>query len=77
MDGKQKAYIYLYSKGEDGKEPIVIFYANDFPQVGEDISIWDGDKNEFKFYVVVKRLYGINKQGESSVWNIYVVNKED
>lgn len=77
MENKQKAYLYLYSNDEDGQEPIAIFYANDFPNIGEDISLFDGENNEFKFYHVVKRIYGINKLSESSVWNIYVVNKED
>lgn len=71
---KQKAYIFLYSKGKEGQDPLAIIYAYDFPQVGEDISIWD---NEFRFYTVVKRLYGINKPNESAVWNIYVIKKED
>lgn len=74
---KQKAYIYLYSNDEDGKEPIAIIYGYDFPLVGEDISIFDSEKNEFNFYKVAKRIYGINKINESSVWNIYVIKKED
>jgi len=72
---KQKAYIYLYSNDEDGKEPIAIIYGYDFPLVGEDISIFKDES--FLFYKVVKRLYGINFETQSSVWNIYVIKKED
>ena len=70
---KQKAYLFLYSNDEEGKEPLATIFNYDFPQVGEDVSIFkDG---EFKFYKVIKRLYGINFNAESSVWNIYVIKK--
>lgn len=72
---KQKAYFFLYSKGEEGQEPIAVIYNYDFPQIGEDVSLFkDGS---FSFYTVVKRLYGINFENESSVWNIYVIKKEE
>ena len=75
MENKQKAYIFLYSRNEDGKDPLAIIYAYDFPQVGEDISLYKDE--EFRFYKVIKRIYGINFNSESAVWNIYVIKKED
>ena len=72
---KLKAYIFLYTNDEEGNEPLAIIYNYDFPQVGEDISLYkDGS---FSFYKVIKRLYGINVDNESAVWNIYVIKKED
>ena len=67
LRGRQKTYIYI-----NGEEvPLCDIFVNSVPQVGETISLWNG--SYFRYYTVVRRIYGINTPTKTGCWNIYVI----
>ena len=65
---RMKCYLYDVTTS-DGKSFATIF-ANDVPQQGERVSVWVND--DFKFYKVKSRIFGVNVPEEWSVWNLYL-----
>ena len=65
----QKCYIWL--NDIDTKDPLAVVNGCYFPVINERIIIWD-EVNSFQNYKVIDRIYGINKESESIVLNIYV-----
>ena len=70
----QKCYVWL--NDETVTEPLAVLYGCYFPVINETIVIWD-EKELFQNYKVVKRIFGINKENQSIVLNIYVEKIED
>ena len=70
----QKCYVWV--NDETITEPLAVLYGCYFPVINETIVIWD--ENElFQNYKVVRRIFGINKENQSIVLNIYVEKIED
>ena len=70
----QKCYIWL--NDETVSVPLAIVYGCYFPVINETIVLWD-EKELFQNYKVVRRIFGINKENQSIVLNIYVEKLED
>ena len=70
----QKCYIWL--NDETVTEPLAIVYGCYFPVINEKIILWD-ETELFQNYKVAKRIFGINKENQSIVLNIYVEKIED
>ena len=70
----QKCYIWL--NDETVTEPLAIVYGCYFPVINEKIILWD-ETELFQNYKVVRRIFGINKENQSIVLNIYVEKIED
>ena len=68
MTERMKCYLYDVTSS-NGKHFATIF-ANDIPQNGERVSVWVDD--DFKYYKVKSRVFGVNVSKECSVWNLYL-----
>ena len=65
----ERVKCYLYDV-ELGGKPFATIFANDVPQEGERVSVWVND--DFKFYKVKSRVFGVNVPEKWSVWNLYL-----
>lgn len=65
----QKCYIWLNDVHTE--EPIAIIYGCYFPVINERIILWN-EEGKFENYKVTDRIFGINKEQQSIVLNIYV-----
>ena len=69
MNEGQKCYIWL--NDIHNEEPLAIIYGCYFPVINERIILWD-ESGKFENYKVTDRIFGINKEQQSIVLNIYV-----
>ena len=65
----QKCYVWLNDK--NATEPLAIINGCYFPIINEQLIIWDSQE-QFKRYKCVNRIFGINKDSNTIVLNIYV-----
>ena len=65
----QKCYVWL--NDETVTEPLAIVNGCYFPVINEQIILWDS-KELFQKYKCVNRIFGINKESQTIVLNIYV-----
>ena len=65
----QKCYVWL--NDETVTEPIAIVNGCYFPAINEIIVLWDFI-DQFKKYRCVNRIFGMNKESQTIVLNIYV-----
>lgn len=65
----QKCYIWL--NDETVTEPLAIVNGCYFPVINEQIILWDSVEL-FQKYRCVNRIFGINKESQTIVLNIYV-----
>lgn len=69
INNGQKCYIWL--NDINNKKPIAVIYGYYFPVINEKIILWN-ESGEFENYKVTNRIFGINKEHQSIVLNIYV-----
>ena len=65
----QKCYIWL--NDETVTEPLAIVNGCYFPVINEQMILWDSVEL-FQKYRCVNRIFGINKESQTIVLNIYV-----
>lgn len=65
----QKCYVWL--NDENVTEPLAIVNGCYFPVINEQIILWDS-KELFQKYKCVNRIFGMNKESQTIVLNIYV-----
>ena len=65
----QKCYIWL--NDETVTEPLAIVNGCYFPVINEQMILWDS-VDLFQKYKCVNRIFGINKESQTIVLNIYV-----
>ena len=65
----QKCYVWL--NDETVTEPLAIVNGCYFPVINEQIILWDSVEL-FQKYRCVNRIFGINKESQTIVLNIYV-----
>ena len=65
----QKCYIWL--NDETVTEPLAIVNGCYFPVINEQMILWDSVEL-FQKYKCVNRIFGINKESQTIVLNIYV-----
>lgn len=73
----QKCYVWL--NDETVTEPLAIVKGCYFPVINEQIILWDSVEL-FQRYKCVNRVFGMNKETETIVLNIYVekiIEEED